>query len=161
MPGSIWFGISLLIQRFCSWRGFQDCTPGAVTLYKGLGEVGLPGSGPQSGPRAQSVLRPAHLHLHQTVSLLQRSQHVHWACRAAGAAGDGQRAAGVSGVLLPGRRTSQARNLPPGQPSEWWTAEQTHGGLQIRAAHQQDCCCAKPRPQRAGEWVIIFWFEEI
>lgn len=123
--------------------------------------MGLPGSGPQSGPRAQSVLRPAHLHLHQTVSLLRRSQRVHWACRAAGAAGDGQRAAGVSGVLLPGRRTSQARNLPPGQPSEWWTAKQTHGGLQIRAAHQQECCCAKPRPQRAGEWVVIFWFEEI
>lgn len=145
--------VCLRIQRFCSWRGLQDCTPGAAALFEGLGEVDLPGSGSQGGPRTQSVVRPAHHHLHQAVSLLHRSQRVHWTRRGAGAAGDGRRAAGVSSVLLPRRRTPQARSLPPGQPSERWTLEQTHGGLQIRAARQQECCCAKPRPQWAGGWV--------
>ena len=76
------------MQRFCSWRGLQDRAPGAVALYPGLGEVGLPGPSCQIGPGAEPVLQPAHNCLHQTFSLLRRSQRVHRTRRRAGAAGD-------------------------------------------------------------------------
>lgn len=140
----------LLIQRFCSWCGLQDRTPGAAALYRRLGEVDISGPGSPGGPWTQPVLRPAHPHLHQTVALSQWSQRVHWTGRRAGAAGDGRRAARGAGVLFPAGWAALARHLPPVQPAEWWSLEQTHDGLQIWAAGQQECC-SQPGPERASE----------
>lgn len=147
---------SLLIQRFCSWFGLPDCAPGAAAVYFGLCEVDLPGSGSPGGSGAQPVLllQEHHHSLHPAVSISPRGQCVHRAVRRAGAAGDGGREARAAGVLFPGWWTSQAGYLPPVQPAERRTLEQTHDGLQIRAAGQQESCSHRG-PQRAAEWVDL------
>ena len=141
----------LSIQRFCSWRGLQDRAPGAAAVHRGLGEVAVPRPGSPGGAGAEPVLQPAHHRLHQTVSLLPRGQCVRGTRRGAGAAGGGRRAA-AAGLLFPGWRTAQARFIPPGQPAEWRPLEQTHHGLQIRAAGEQERG-AQPGSQRATGWV--------
>ena len=151
-------------QRFCSCCRLQDRPPGAAALHGGLGQVDLPGPGSPGGPGAQPVLRPAHHRVHQAVPVSPRSQRVHWTLRGAPAAGDRRRrrAARAAGVLFPGGRSAQARHLPPVQPADWWSLEQTHDGLQIRAAGKQERR-SEPGSERAAGWVdpLQLWYTQV
>lgn len=69
-------GVVGCMQRFCSREGLQAGAAGAATLRCGLGAVGLPRPGSQSGPGAQPILRLVHHCLHQTVSISARGQRV-------------------------------------------------------------------------------------